>query len=431
MADTGYPAPHVAKERNILSSPTYVLVMLTIVNGLSFIDRNVFNVLIETIKREMGVSDAILGFMSGFGFVLLYCLFSLPIGWLADRFNRVRIICSGLAIWSGMTILSGFAANTAQLALARGAVGCAEAANAGPAQSILADIYPPQRRGRAMSVLALGVFAGVTLGFVIGGIVNASLGWRWAFFVAGAPGLIVALLIVLTVKEPIRGVQDRGGPIGKSMALRAGLAFLGGQRSYILVTLGFCLASLCNAAMAAWTVPAMIRVHGMAEAVAGPMVGLAIGASGFAGATIGAIMMPHLARRDMAWMVRAPAIALLLAVPCLLLFCFGSSVAAVFAGVIAGTVLAGFQIGPLIASLQTVCRADVRAFGGSLANVMTNLLGWGTGPFLVGILNDLWTPRLGAETLRYTMLVGPAASLSGALILLFAVAHFRRDVEKV
>lgn len=410
------------------------LIVLTVVNGLSFVDRNVFNVLLEPIKQSLGVSDSFLGFVSGFGFVLLYCACSIPVGWLADRVSRVRILSAGLLCWGAMTVFSGLAASATQLALARAAVGCAEAANAGPAQSLLADLYPPRLRGRAMSVLAMGVFAGVMLGFVIGGLVNARFGWRAAFFAAGLPAVIVAIVLPLLVREPVRGQQDRSESAqaqAAALPLGRALAALLQRPSYLAITLGFCLVSLCNAALAAWTVPALLRVHHMDPAVAGPISGVMMGLAGLAGSIVGAWIMPRLVARRADWVLLGPALAALVAVPCLVAFCLASSLPVVFAGLIGGTLLAGFQIGPLIACLQNVCRAHVRGLGGSLANVATNLLGWGLGPLIVGMSNDALAAQFGGNTLRFTLLVAPLASLLGGLLMLATRQRYLHDTLDV
>lgn len=427
-----------AQPADLATQARRALIVLTVVNGLSFVDRNVFNVLLEPIKHSLGVSDSFLGFVSGFGFVLLYCAFSVPVGWLADRVSRVRILSTGLLCWGAMTVFSGLAANATQLALARAAVGCAEAANAGPAQSLLADLYPPRLRGRAMSVLASGVFAGVMLGFVIGGLVNARFGWRAAFFAAGLPAVIVAIILPLLVREPLRGQQDRGelqvgGSAAKTPALPLGQALraLLHRRSYLAITLGFCLVSLCNAALAAWTVPALLRVHHMDPAVAGPISGVMMGLAGLAGSIVGAWIMPRLVARRADWVLLGPALAALAAAPCLVAFCLAPSLPVVFAGLIGGTLLAGFQIGPLIACLQNVCRAHVRGLGGSLANVATNLLGWGLGPLIVGMANDALASRLGDGTLQVTLLVAPVASLAGGLLMLATRRRYLHDTLDV
>src|SRR5210317_25124 len=183
----------------------YGLFMLTIVYAFNFVDRQILVILQEPIKLEMGLSDAQLGLLSGFSFALVYITAGIPIAYWADRSNRRNIIAAALTIWSGMTALSGFAQNYTHLLLARIGVGIGEAGGSPPAHSMISDYYPPHKRGTALAIYSTGVHVGVLLGFIVGGLVSQAYGWRVAFMAVGIPGIVLAVVFLLTVKEPQRG----------------------------------------------------------------------------------------------------------------------------------------------------------------------------------------------------------------------------------
>src|SRR5499427_477143 len=191
------------------SSPVryYVLGLLTIVYALNFLDRTIFNVLIEPIKKEFLLSDTTMGLLAGFGFVLFYSVLGIPIARLADRLNRRNIVAIAFAFWSAMTALCGMAQSVSSLALARIGVGIGESAGTPASQSLIADLFDKNERPRALGIYAIGTYLGVFLGYFIGGYVNQHYGWRMAFFSAGLPGIALAAVLWLTISEPKRGAM--------------------------------------------------------------------------------------------------------------------------------------------------------------------------------------------------------------------------------
>jgi len=208
----------------------YVLALLTAIYALNFLDRTIFNVLIDPIKKEFGLSDTMMGLLAGFGFVLFYSILGLPIARLADRFNRRNIIAAAFALWSAMTAFCGLAQSVKTLALARIGVGIGESAGTPASQSLIADLFDKEERPRALGVYAIGTYLGVFLGYFMGGFVNHYYGWRAAFLAAGLPGIAIALILWLTVAEPRRGAKDDAGAKGAAReALAATLRFLASQ----------------------------------------------------------------------------------------------------------------------------------------------------------------------------------------------------------
>src|ERR1700744_665699 len=185
----------------------YVLAILTIVYALNFLDRTIFNVLIEPIKKEFVLSDTTMGLLARFAFGLFCPLLGSPIARLADRLNPRNIVALAFAFWSAMTFLCGMAQSVASLTLARIGVGIGESAGTPASQSMIADLFGKNERPRALGIYAIGTYPGVFLGYFIGGYVNQHYGWRMAFFSAGLPGLALAAILWLTVAEPRRGAM--------------------------------------------------------------------------------------------------------------------------------------------------------------------------------------------------------------------------------
>src|SRR5690606_9272996 len=188
----------------------YTLIVLTLVYVSNSIDRTVMSILIEPVKAEFQLSDSQLGVLTGLAFGLTYALAGLPMGWLIDRVNRTKLLAAVVAIWSVCTSICGFAQSYPALVMARLAVGASESAAAPTAMSMIADLFPKERRSTAMGIFWTSTAFGTARSLLLGGVIAAIYGWRAAFFVAGVPGLILAVLIFLTVREPARE-PDLGG----------------------------------------------------------------------------------------------------------------------------------------------------------------------------------------------------------------------------
>src|SRR3954452_15518342 len=221
----------------------YLLVLLTLIYGLNFLDRTIFNVLIEPIKKEFALSDTAMGLLAGFGFVLFYSLMGIPIARVADRLNRRNIVAIALAFWSAMTFFCGMALSVTTLALARIGVGLGESAGTPASQSMVADLFNKNERPRALGIYAIGTYLGVFLGYFVGGYVNQHYGWRMAFFTAGLPGIALAAVLWLTVSEPKRGAMAE---TFTPEPIRPTLKFLVSQNTFVIVLIGFCLTTFTN-----------------------------------------------------------------------------------------------------------------------------------------------------------------------------------------
>src|SRR5256886_2093720 len=267
MIDTapGPPAPP--------SDRWYVLAVLTVVYALNIADRFSISTLIEPIRQELRLSDSGIAFLTGVALALFYVTVGIPIAALADRKSRRDILALALAIWSGMTALCGLAQNYWQLLLARFGVGIGEAGGTPPSTSMLADKFPPARRPMANTIFALGACLGAWLGSQVAGEVAERGGWRAAFLVLGIPGMLVALLVWLTVREPRRGQLDASAVGRRPSTLPATLRFIATQRSAIHLLLGGSVATFWSWGLMWWTPTFLQRSHHMTVGEAGQLLG--------------------------------------------------------------------------------------------------------------------------------------------------------------
>lgn len=430
MADvTAHPA---APPRTAASGAQryYVLALLTVIYGLNFLDRTIFNVLIEPIKREFALSDTMMGLLAGFGFVLFYSALGIPIARLADRLNRRNIVAAAFAFWSAMTALCGLAQGVTTLALARIGVGLGESAGTPASQSLVADLFDKDERPRALGIYAIGTYLGVFLGYFVGGWVNQHFGWRAAFMSAGIPGLALAAVLWLTVREPVRGAMDGAGTRPPREAFGPTLAFLLSQRTYVIVLIGFCLTSYTNYATSAWIPPFLARVHHLSSVEIGTYAGTFKGLFGMAGTLTGGLVVGWLGRRDDRWKLWAPAVMSALAGPvfaiCMLTHDFTTMIATL--GVT--SFLVGFHLGPIFAIAQTVARPTMRALASALVLLTATCFGQGVGPLVVGMIADALRASQGADAIRYGLLTAGLTSMLGALLFVVAAPSIRSDIAR-
>jgi MFS family permease len=424
-------APQAVRPAEMTAAPSvrryYVLGVLTVVYALNFLDRTIFNVLIEPIKKEFVLNDTTMGLLAGFGFVLLYSILGIPIARAADRLNRRNIVAAAFAFWSAMTFLCGMASNVTSLALARIGVGLGESGSSPASQSIVADLFSKDERPRALGIFAIGTYLGIFLGYFVGGWVNQHYGWRMAFYVAGLPGIALAAILWLTISEPKRGAMAETfapEPLG------ATLRFLGSQQSFVIVLIGFCLTTYTNYATAAWVPPFLARVHHLSSAEIGSYAGTFKGLAGMAGTLFGGLLVAKISRRDDRWKLWAPAIMSGLAGPvfawCMLTADFVTMVTALALT----SFLVGFHLGPIFAIAQTVARPSMRALASALIALTATCFGQGVGPLTVGVINDALKNDYGADAVRYSLLSASLTTMLGALLFVAAARTIRADIAR-
>ena len=264
----------------------YGLLILTIVYMFNFIDRQILAILLPAIREEFEVSDAWLGFLTGPAFAMFYIILGIPIARYADRHNRRNLIAFAVALWSGMTALSGLVTNFVQLALARVGVGIGEAGCSPPAHSI-ADYYPPEQRSTAMGIYTIGISAGIMLAYLLGGWVAQNVGWREALLVVGLPGLGLALVVRTTVVEPPRGHSEGREAGGVRPPWLETLRFLWTRASFVHMTVAAGLSSFVGYAVINFMPSFLVRSFDMDLSTLGLWLGPILGIAGGFGFFIG------------------------------------------------------------------------------------------------------------------------------------------------
>ena len=408
----------------------YALVMLTAIYSLNFLDRTVITILIDPIKHDYHLSDKVMGFISGFGFVIFYSILAAPVARWADRGNRRSIIAGGLVIWSGMTALAGIAQNAVQLTLSRFGVGVGEAAGTAPSTSMISDLFPGTQRSTAMAVYQLGPVFGGSLGAFIGGAVNHHYGWHRAFLAAGIPGLLVALVFRLSVREPRRGISETGPADTRQQNLSDTLRFISRQRCYMILLTGMCLTTFTQFGFGNWSPTFLGRIHYLNTAQIGAYVGTVRLFAGLGGTLIGGFLSDWAGRHDVRWRIYVSAICSILACPGVLLFALSNSLRWCIVGFTIVSAASPVHVGPIVAVSHSVVKVGMRAFATSIIYLISELIGLGLGPFLIGVFNDHYAHTLGAGVIRYSMSTAAFTTLIGGLLFCLAAQSLERDMAR-
>jgi MFS family permease len=385
----------------------YALGLLLVVYIFNFVDRQILTILAEAIRLDLDLSDTALGFLGGLAFAFFYTLAGIPIARWADRGVRRSIIALGLFAWSAMTAVTGLARNFTQLALARGGVGLGEAACSPPAHSLLSDYFPPERRGTAFSVYALGIPIGSAIGTFAGGWIKELFDWRTAFFVVGLPGVALAILVRLTLREPPRGLSEgAAGAMAAESGESAGdvLRFMWRLRSFRHMSLAAALHAFYGYGAAFFLPVFMIRVHGFSEGELSTWLALVALFGGGLGTFLGGWLGDRLAPRDQRWYMGVPGVATAVGIPFAAGVYLWPGGYGALAFAVPAALLGAMYLGPTFAMAQGLARPRMRALVSAILLFVINLVGLGLGPQVVGLLSDAFAPRHGVESVRYALL---------------------------
>lgn len=384
------------------------LALLTLVYFFSYMDRQILAILLELIKADLKLSDAQLGMLSGLAFAIFYAGLGIPVARLADRTNRRNIISIALALWSAMTALCGLAQNFLQLLLFRIGVGVGEAGSSPPSHSIIADLYPPEKRASAMAIYATGVVLGGGFGTMIGGTIASHFGWRWAMILVGVPGIILALVVRAFVVEPKRGMSDAQIAVDQDRVPRVWDAFVGMWRTgpAFHLVLGVTLTSLVGYALAAFGPSYMQRSLGFSirevALIVAPIAAIVGAISGIGGGRIADWAAKRWGIHAQSWMV---AIFKLIALPFTYVFYLTDSPTLAIAAYAVFFLFASSYLGPTFALIQGLAPVRVRAMWAAVTLLVINMIGLGLGPLLIGVISDALRPTYGVESLRYAMVI--------------------------
>jgi len=380
------------------------------------------------IKAEMHISDTVMGLVSGLAFVLFYSIMSVPIAWAADRWNRRNIIAAGFAFWSFMTLATGWVANIWQLAITRFLMGAGEACGIAPSNSMTADLFRAERRPLAYSIFATAASISSILFFPIAGWVGQHYGWRQMFLVAGLPGMALALLFFLTVREPRRGASESkttyssspNGPLDKPVPFWRGLRSLITSPAYLALLAGSTFMGLNVFASSVWTPTFLTRVHGLSLGEIAATIGPLRGACGVAGVLLGGLVIDRLGRRRAHWRMTLPAIACAIVAPAEAIFALSDQHSVWIAGYAISAFLLLIHQGPVFAGVMAVAPVRSRAVATSVLLFCSAMFGQAVGPLFVGVMNDVLEPALGHEAIRYSMLIVAATAVFASLCFFVA-----------
>jgi MFS family permease len=407
-------------------SALVTLIVLCAIVALNSVDRNMLALVLPQLKEELHLSDTTLGVLAGPAFMLVYALAGIPVAWLADRWSRSRIILVGLVFWSLVTAATGWAASALELATARVALGLGEATTTAPASALIADRFAPRTRAAAFSVLTCGAPLGIMLGFPLVGWMSTRHGWRSAFFLMGAIGVLLALIMQLCVREPTRHrMAAASSRPDATLALSDAIALALRSRAFLLLVLAGTLLSVSYGVMTAWAPTFLLRVHGLSIQAAGGYLGLYRGLFGIAASLAGGLLVTLFMRRDGRWLAWLPGLLCLLAAPSEILFLLSSDARGWQTGLAVDTLLVSGATPCAFALLLSVVDARMRALGAALYLLIFHLIGQSFGPPLVGALDEHFAPALGAMAIRYSMLAAPVAMIFAGLTFLRLARHLR------
>ena len=383
----------------------YVLFILTLVYAFNFIDRAIIGILSPFIKADLGLNDAELGWLKGIYFALLYTILGIPLAWLADRYNRVNIVAISLTMWSGFTALSGMAANYTQLALARVGVGIGEAGGSPPSHSIISDLFPKEKRAGALAIYSLGIPFGIMLAFFASAffLKGGSADWRIVMIAVGLPGVALAVLLKLTVKEPVRSgnMLSQAGQAKSWAAIKMLLSI----KSWWGMCFAISFGSFANYAISTWMIDFYVRAHAGLDVTSLLItIGIINGTAYAGGVWLGGVLVDKLGKKSRAAYGLVPGIAMLIGAPAYFISLHVGSLNLSIALLAVLLLTSGTYLGPSFALAQTLAPVKVRAMSTALFFFVLNIIALGGGPTFVGILSKSLTEQYGQiEALRLSL----------------------------
>ncbi|WPP46481.1 MFS transporter [Pseudomonas sp. AN-1] len=414
----------------------YALAVLTVIYVFNYIDRQLMAILIEPVKAEFAISDTQIGLLSGLTFALFFTLFGFPLGRLSDRIGRKPVIVMACIGWSVMTMLCGLAGSFLFLLLARIGVAIGEAGGTAPSVAMVSDLYPPQRRSSAISVLMLGSSLGAVFGLGLGGWIAQHYGWRAAFVVLGAPGIFLALLLWATVRAPQTVAPAGAGRNQESWLQTLGLLLQ--TPGFMWIVLTGSAAAIAGYAIGTWSPSYLIRSHGLSIKEAGILVGVVGGSCSAIGTLVCGWVTDRMARRDCGWQIGVPLLGTLLSIPFGLAYflwpegvafsAFGIGVPMAFLFYIPFGFFGTWWATPCLGAISHLFPANRLAQATSIFVMGMSLLGVGLGPLVTGMLSDYFTPIAGGEALRYSLAASMSLLVLAALFLVLALPRYRRQL---
>jgi MFS family permease len=399
-----------------------VLALLLLAYILNFLDRQILGILAQPIKADLHLTDTQFGAVGGLAFALLYSLLGIPLAFLADRTSRSTVVAGSLAVWSLFTALCGAATSFAQLFLYRLGVGVGEAGGVAPAAALIADYFPPERRARAMAVYYLGVPLGLAGGTLIGAYVAHAVNWRAAFAVAGVAGLLLAPFLRLVVRD-----LPKGAPAAVQAPLTRAFGIVARTPAFWLLAFASSFSSLCGYGLALWTPSVLMRSFGLDLLSTGNFLASLLLIGGCAGVFAGGWLADRLGQGDRAWYAWLPAIAWLITVPAWGFGLLAPNLWVAWPLLLVANALNILWLAPLLTAAQHLVPRPMRSTASACFLLITNLVGLGVGPLLMGALSDALKTTYGADSLRLAAVACTAFYLVAAILAFVAAGSLRRS----
>ena len=415
----------------------YVLGILFLVLMFNFIDRQIVGILADSIKADLGLTDTQVGLMTGLSFAIFYTTLSIPLAIVADRWNRSKVIAIAIAIWSVMTVICGAASSFVQIFLARIGVGIGEAGSSPASHSLIADLFPPERRATALGIFAMSVSVGSFIAFTGGSWLAENFGWRWTLVAAGAPGIIISLIIWFTVRDP-RGYR----PISQAFKSKPGevklseaIAELSRKWAYWHLIIAGAIVSFVAYGVQTFYFPVFSRIHEVPVSEysdLGLKLGLMFLVFGSAGAYFGGKCGDYLNARIPGGALLSAALIFVVSTPFMYFALYAKSITV-------GVLILGipqfafsFFFGPCFAAIQTLASDKTRAFSVSIWIMFSGLIGLGLGPLTIGILSDWFVANgsTSATGLQQAVLIVSLFSILAAVFFWLAQRSLKKELSK-
>lgn len=417
------------KTPNSLRVTLWVLLIVYIFN---FLDRQIVNILAEPISRDLGLSDTQIGLMTGIAFAAFYTFLGIPIARYADRpkTNRVGLISVSLVIWSGMTALCGQAQNFVQLLLARIGVGVGEAGCTPAAHSLIADLAPPEKRATAISFYSLGIPIGSLLGMLIGGLVADAYGWRAAFLIAGLPGIALAAIVFLVLRDPRMSAQMKAATPKPEISTAEAFREILASRAFIMLAIGGAMAAFLSYGKGTWTTIFFQRTHQLSPGEVGFWFGIGGGIAGIIGTWAGGWFADTFGKVNRRHILTAPAVGMLIAIPIAISAYWVENWWYALILIMTPTLLNALYLGPAYSCAQGLVPLRARAMASAVLLFAQNLIGLGLGPLFFGMLSDGIKPIAGDESVRWVLYGAAALGVIPSFFFWRASLHLNRELDR-
>ncbi|SNS78666.1 Predicted arabinose efflux permease, MFS family [Sphingopyxis indica] len=397
--------------------PWFTVIMLSAVYACSQLDRQIMGILLEPIKRDLGASDAQMGFLVGLAFAVFYTFLAIPIAMLADKGHRKNIIAASIILWSAMTAVCGMATTYLHMALARIGVAVGESGSSPASVSMIANLFDAETRATAMSVFVFGANVGMLMAFLGGGWLLDTVGWRETFLIIGIPGIILGLMVLLLVPEP--PTAPEAATDAEKASLASTIRHMAANAPMRHILIGKSLGGFVGYGMVLWIPTFLVRSHGLSGTEIGLTLALFVGLAGGIGTLMSGRIADFLGKRDGRWRSWSIAISKVVTIPFLLGFFLVESYELALALYVIPATIGAYYLAPSSALIQQLVDDRMRAVAAAVSFFLLNMVGMGLGPQGVGLLSDLLAPAYGNQSLRYAL-------AAFVFVNLWAAFHFWR-----